>query len=250
MYTISYILKDLYCILIIFNINFKLVLNCLKIKGSDLMKIEKINENQIKFLLTNEDLQEREIKLSELAQGSEKAQAFFRDIMTEAMLDCGFDATNTPLMIEAMPVTMDTVMIIVSKVNKDMDIDKVVSLSPKSLEDRKYKQSGIRSFDEQKEDNFDIEEDELYIYSFKNLDDIISLSERLSKTYDGNNILYKYQDRYFLSLQKNVSFVNDLESIVSEYGQKHISNVISKYYLDEHGEVIIKNNALAILATL
>lgn len=213
------------------------------------MKIEKINENQIKFLLTNEDLQEREIKLSELAQGSEKAQAFFRDIMTEAMLDCGFDATNTPLMIEAMPVTMDTVMIIVSKVNKDMDIDRVISLTPKSLEDRKYKQSTIKTFDD-KEDIFIGDDEEIYIYSFKTLDDIISLSERLYNTYQGNNILYKYQDRYFLSLQKNDSFVTNLDSIVSEYGQKHISNIISKYYLDEHGEVIIKNNALSILSTI
>ncbi len=214
------------------------------------MKIEKINENQIKFLLTNEDLQEREIKLSELAQGSEKAQAFFRDIMTEAMLDCGFDATNVPLMIEAMPVTMDTVMIIVSKVDKDMDMDKVVSLSPKSMDERKYKQGNIKIFQDIIEDNNVIDYDEVYIYSFINLDDIINLSERLCKMYDGDNILYKYQDRYFLSLQKSNSFINDLESIISEYGEKHISNIISKYYLDEYAEVIIKNNALSILSTL
>ena len=215
------------------------------------MKIEKINDNQIKFLLTNEDLREREIKLSELAQGSEKAQAFFRDIMTEAMLDCGFDASNTPLMIEAMPVTMDTVMIIVSKVNKDVEIDKVISLSPKSLDERKYKLSEIKKLDDFKEYNEDIDdEDEIYIYSFKNLDDIISLSSRLYETYDGKNILYKYQDRYFLSLQNNISFISDIETILSEYGEKHISNIISKYYLDEHGEMIIKDNALSILANM
>lgn len=215
------------------------------------MKIEKINDNQIKFLLTNEDLREREIKLSELAQGSEKAQAFFRDIMTEAMLDCGFDASNTPLMIEAMPVTMDTVMIIVSKVNKDVEIDKVISLSPKSLDERKYKLSEIKKIDDFKEYNENIDdEDEIYIYSFKNLDDIISLSSRLYETYNGKNILYKYQDRYFLSLQNNISFISDIETILSEYGEKHISNIISKYYLDEHGEIIIKDNALSILANM
>lgn len=215
------------------------------------MKIEKINDNQIKFLLTNEDLREREIKLSELAQGSEKAQAFFRDIMTEAMLDCGFDASNTPLMIEAMPVTMDTVMIIVSKVNKDVEIDKVISLSPKSLDERKYKISEIKKIADFKEHNENIDdEDEIYIYSFKNLDDIISLSSRLYETYNGKNILYKYQDRYFLSLQNNISFISDIETILSEYGEKHISNIISKYYLDEHGEIIIKDNALSILANM
>lgn len=214
------------------------------------MKIEKINDNQIKFLLTNEDLEEREIKLSELAQGSDKAQAFFRDIMTEAMLDCGFDASNTPLMIEAMPVTMDTVMIIVSKVTKDVDINNVISLSPKSIEDRKYKQSTIRLFEEIKEDHLDDSEDEIYIYSFNTLDDIIEISSRVSEKYEGKNILYKYKDRYFLSLQKNDKNINYLESIISEYGQKHISNVISKYYLDEYGDIIIKDNAINILSNI
>ena len=215
------------------------------------MKIEKINDNQIKFLLTNEDLEEREIKLSELAQGSDKAQAFFRDIMTEAMLDCGFDASNTPLMIEAMPVTMDTVMIIVSKVTKDVDINNVISLSPKSLEDRKYKQSTIKTFEEIAEDHLDdFYENEIYIYSFKNLEDIISLSTRLSMEYDGKNMLYKYEDKYFLSLEKKNNMINHIETIISEYGQKHISNIISKYYLDEYGEVIIKNDAINILANI
>lgn len=211
------------------------------------MKIEKINDNQIKFLLTNEDLQEREIKLSELAQGSEKAQAFFRDIMTEAMLDCGFDATNTPLMIEAMPVTMDTVMIIVSKVTKDVDIDKTLSLTPKSLEDRKYNIGDIKIFKEEKE-SYASEEKDVYIYSFKTLEDIISLSSRLE--YNASNMIYKYQDRYFLTLEKQDSFNTNIENVISEYGQKHISNIISKCYLDEHGEIIIKNDALKILSSI
>lgn len=218
------------------------------------MKIEKINDNQIKFFLTNDDLKERKIQLSELSKGSEKAQAFFRDIMTEAMIDCGFDASNTPLMIEAMPVSIDSIMIIVSKVNQDIDSDNNVSLTPKSLESRKFKQEGIVTL-EKLESNYEfikIEKDEgnIYIYSFIKLEDIISLSNRLNNSYEGKNILYKFEDRYFLSLQKGTSFVDDLDNIISEYGQKHISTLISKYYLEEHGEVIIKDNAISILASI
>lgn len=43
-----------------------------RIKGSDCMKIEKVNDNQIRCTLTREDLAERQIKLSELAYGTEK----------------------------------------------------------------------------------------------------------------------------------------------------------------------------------
>ena len=41
------------------------------------MKLEKINENQIRCTLTREDLASRHIRLSELAYGSEKAKKLF-----------------------------------------------------------------------------------------------------------------------------------------------------------------------------
>ena len=52
------------------------MLYCLK--GSDNMKIEKINDNQIRCTLTRADLADRQLKLSELAYGSEKAKSLFQ----------------------------------------------------------------------------------------------------------------------------------------------------------------------------
>ena len=43
------------------------------------MKIEKVNENQIRCTLTKADLADRQLKLSELAYGTEKAKDLFRD---------------------------------------------------------------------------------------------------------------------------------------------------------------------------
>ena len=45
------------------------------------MKIEKINENQIRCTLTKEDLDSHQIRISELAYGTEKAKRLFRDMM-------------------------------------------------------------------------------------------------------------------------------------------------------------------------
>ena len=64
------------------------------------MKIEKINDNQIRCTLTKEDLLSREIKLSELAYGTEKAKSLFRDMMQQAAYEFGFEANDIPLMIE------------------------------------------------------------------------------------------------------------------------------------------------------
>lgn len=60
------------------------------------MKIEKLNENQIRCTLTHADLAARHLKLSELAYGTEKAKSLFRDMMQQASFDFGFEAENIP----------------------------------------------------------------------------------------------------------------------------------------------------------
>ena len=44
------------------------------------MKIEKVNDHQIRCTLTKADLADRELKISELAYGTEKAKSLFRDM--------------------------------------------------------------------------------------------------------------------------------------------------------------------------
>ena len=48
------------------------------------MKIEKISDNKIKCILTREDLESRQIRISELAYGSEKARQLFREGLPHA----------------------------------------------------------------------------------------------------------------------------------------------------------------------
>ena len=55
------------------------------------MKIEKINDNQIRCTLTHADLAARNLKISELAYGTEKAKSLFRDMMQQASFDFGFE---------------------------------------------------------------------------------------------------------------------------------------------------------------
>lgn len=87
------------------------------------MKIEKINENQIRCTLTREDLASRKIKLSELAYGSDKAKALFREMMQQAAFEHGFEANDIPLMIEAIPVSLDALVLIITKVEDPEELD-------------------------------------------------------------------------------------------------------------------------------
>ncbi len=87
------------------------------------MKLEKINDNQIKCILTSEDLAERSIRLSELAYGSEKAQELFRDMMQAAFREFGFSVDGSPLLVEAVPLSMDSIILIITKVDDPEELD-------------------------------------------------------------------------------------------------------------------------------
>ena len=87
------------------------------------MKIEKINDNQIKCTLNRSDLASRQIKLSELAYGTEKAKSLFRDMMQQASTEFGFEAEDIPLMIEAIPVSGDCIVLVITKVEDPEELD-------------------------------------------------------------------------------------------------------------------------------
>ena len=87
------------------------------------MKIEKVNDNQIRCTLTREDLDSRHMKLSELAYGTEKAKMLFRELMQQASYQFGFNADDIPLMIEAVPISSDAILLIVTKVEYPEELD-------------------------------------------------------------------------------------------------------------------------------
>ena len=87
------------------------------------MKLERISENQIRCTLTRSDLAERELKISELAYGTEKAKRLFRDMMQQAQIQFGFEADNIPLMIEAIPINAESIILIITKVEDPEELD-------------------------------------------------------------------------------------------------------------------------------
>lgn len=87
------------------------------------MRIEKINDHQIRCTLNQKDLSDRELRISELAYGSEKAKALFRDMMQQASYEFGFEAEDIPLMVEAIPMYPDSLVLVITKVDDPDELD-------------------------------------------------------------------------------------------------------------------------------
>lgn len=136
------------------------------------MKIEKLSDNQIRCTLNKHDLIDRELKLSELAYGSEKAKGLFRDMMNQAFDEFGFEADDIPLVIEAIPVSGDCIVLIVTKVEDPEELDtRFAKFSPALDEEadddsEDDEQSGIKLSGNEEE--------------YRNAEDILNLIKKIS----------------------------------------------------------------------
>jgi adapter protein MecA 1/2 len=233
------------------------------------MRIEKISDTQLKIILTRDDFKERDIKLSELTYNPEKAQRLFKDIMEKAAYETGFDLDNSPLVIEAMPISTESVMVMVSKSqgNGSDYISPFANFFNKFTSDHGGEchepcAAALDHFGAQNNHcgtsaplpkRYKIPKN-IAIYSFESIDDAVSASNRLCGDFAGASSLYKYNGKYFICLQlpyKAAAIrMNNIETILSEYGDKHVSNSVSRGFLLEHGEILINANAVNKLAQI
>lgn len=129
------------------------------------MKIEKISDNQIRCTLSKKDLLERELRISELAYGTEKAKALFRDMIQQASYEFGFEADDIPLMIEAIPISPESLVLVITKVEDPEELDTRFSrFSPEQMDE---------------DDSSDEEEDTAYA------DEILHCFDQLNELMEG-----------------------------------------------------------------
>lgn len=238
------------------------------------MKIEKVNDHQIRCTLTREDLASRRLKMSELAYGSDKAKDLFRDMMEKANDEYGFEAENIPLMIEAIPVSGECIVLVITKVEDPEELDTRFSKFAPGIGD-----------DSEEDDSFEEEATEEAVNIadlFKRFKEAVSdKSEKVSANigFDGMAFAYDsitklasvcasarsyfigkssvYRDtetgEYLLTITREKMDVTDFVracNMFSEFGAALKGKAISENYLKEHFEPVVLGNAIDTLAEI
>lgn len=242
------------------------------------MKIEKVNENQIRCTLTREDLANRELKISELAYGTEKAKTLFRDMMRQANFEFGFEAEDIPLMIEAIPLNAECIVLIITKVDDPEELDTRFSrFAPSVTEefddnDDDYNSPADDVLDLFRKLQTDQEETETgspaetakdaasdsnssqrsRVFLFESLSQIMEAAAIIAPHYNGVSTLYKEDGtgRYLLLLVQGEAERDDFDrscNIVSEYGALQLPNRYKSTFLSEHYETLIQEHAVQSL---
>ncbi|MCR5719415.1 MAG: adaptor protein MecA [Lachnospiraceae bacterium] len=233
------------------------------------MKIEKVNDNQIRCTLTREDLASRQLQLSELAYGSEKAKNLFRDMMQQANFELGFEAANIPLMIEAIPLNTDSIVLIITKVEDPDELDTRFSrFTPNEMPEEydeydddeeitddevidmiKHYTQRPRSIESINHVNKEIA---LRTFKLESLSKAMDAAEVINNNFTGDSALYKdpKEGTFYLVLMKdgvsNEEF-NRVCNTISEYGSLLRGDSAQDSYFKEHCTVMIPHNALSVL---
>ncbi|ABN51326.1 MAG TPA: adaptor protein MecA [Hungateiclostridium thermocellum] len=201
------------------------------------MKIEKINENKIKVTISIDDLLERNIDLDTLNYNTPAAQELFWDMMEQAEIQFGFDASDSQICVEAIPDPEEGFVIIITKLDEDGEFESI----------HKYIKNRFRKSDLRVRKRNSRVSSSIVIYFFNNFEDLCSVCQKLRDIYSGESTLYRLKGVYYLVLTKNswsVANLRSFEPILSEFGTK-VSNVsFYEGYLNEHGEKIIEYNAV------
>lgn len=245
------------------------------------MKIEKINDNQIRCTLTRADLAERQLHLSELAYGTEKAKSLFQDMMQQAAHEFGFEANDIPLMIEAIPASSDSIVLIITKVEDPDELDARFSkFAPSPFGDAENtsaenydKLEGADTFLnllEKVKEKMDASshketenpskepvssESSIRLFSFSTMDNVLQAAHLLNKMYVGSNTLYKdaAEDMYILALTQSDYSTKDFNRIcnmLTEYGSLEKASGMMLAFLEEHCDILVTPNAVQQLSLI
>lgn len=245
------------------------------------MKIERINENSIRCVLTNLDLSVRNVNISELTYGSEKARNLFREMMQKASNEVGFEAEDIPIMVEAIPMPNDSIMLIITKIDDPDELDTRFSRFAPAAEEEDHfwnnfasellegalaavqpsnLSSGADSPKPQAEtaDNKETTTSagqNVRIYLFSSLDLVCAAAKETGTLFTGESTLYKnpVNEKFYLVLKREncdeFAFSKTCNKL-SEYAERQKYEPATEAYFTEHYEMFVKKNVLQVLANI
>jgi adapter protein MecA 1/2 len=199
------------------------------------MKIRKINEDKIQIIVTNQDLEERNFARWELMPLSPKLQELFQDLLEMAYRECGFEIEeDSQLMVEAYPLTVDSFVIIMTKIPMDL-AGAQNAVQPLFME-------------KEAEDDYDLmERGQDQVWFFNQLEICSQACSRIVPDYIEHSALYKFEGGYYLSLKTAADAQVDIGAMMGEYGEWVPAG---DAFFKEHGTELILRDAVVNLASL
>ena len=207
------------------------------------MEMENINENTIRVLIENADLEERGITFLDLLGNQKQIESFFYSILEEVDVDNQFHETDA-ITFQVLPNGNGLELFISKGDSQDFDSFEEGMDPTEHVIDYIRKQT-----EAQEETNRSHQVNDLgvleVLFEFENFDDFIETAHRFYLE-SGLSTLYHYAGKYYLAIEFFIdemieTNLDDEIAIAIEFGEE--SNV-STEVLSEYGTVVMQDTAL------
>lgn len=201
------------------------------------MKIEKLTENKIRIILKKEDFKDKSLDVKELLLTTPESQNLFLEILNKAKKEVNFDTDGHKLLIEAFFQSED---IFIFTITKYIENNKTLKNTSKKLLTVKKRYHNISN--------------SCCLYQFNNFEEFCEFCDYINRNNNivlkglfKTSILYTYNNTYYLVINEiNTSHksLNTFHSSLLEFSNPLAYTKNFKFKLEEHGKIIIKNNAI------
>lgn len=206
------------------------------------MKIEKLTENKIRVIVSNDDLDKNNIDFNAIMNRSVETQNLFLEILERAEEELDFNIDGYKLLIEAFSSTDEVLVFTITKYQP-----KDLSNCNNSQDSLKKKKINV------KRKSIDFSSKHI-IYSFNSFEEFCNFCSCINNTekfdikkFSKNISLFLYNNTYYLVVKNiNIKYesVNAFYSIASEFGKLLSPSKNFENKLLEYGKAIIKKNAI------
>ncbi|RPF52109.1 adaptor protein MecA [Aquisalibacillus elongatus] len=223
------------------------------------MEIERINENTLKFYISYQDIEERGFNREDIWYNREKGEQLFWEMMDEVNDEEDF-SIDGPLWIQVQALDKGLEIVVtkaqVSKDGEKLEFpheemnplqtnldEKLESLMDHNSQRRKSKKSykpEQEASEEQQDDHLDL------MVTFRDIEDVISLSHSLTDSRFIDDRLYAFNNHYYLYVAFPEGYLSEdeQENYISRILEFSEESPMSIHYLMEYGQFVFKQNAL------
>lgn len=240
------------------------------------MEYQRIDENTIRCIITEEDMESYGLNLDEFLTHSQKSDEFLRHIVEEAREELGYQAKHGMVSMRVEVLQDGRISIIFANSDENTvraqmvqrlktifpDIDpetmnRMLSQFAEMTEEertRKVKEL-LENTAKEAEKTADrkkavLPQDPYRLCSFESLSDAIAYCRVCGIRQPVRSILYKADGRFYLMLDHyriSEAHFNKMTAVAFEYGKVYPEPEETLRYLQEHGEMLIEEKAFGLL---
>ncbi|MBP3477783.1 MAG: adaptor protein MecA [Lachnospiraceae bacterium] len=216
------------------------------------MKYKKINDATVQCIITQEDMMEYGLTLTDIFERNEKGEEFLRDVIERAHDEVGYQINNGNIAMQITPLKDKGLVVTFTDESpaafKDIlqhlkEVLQDVSLEL-SHQDEAERHAKIAA---QPADRYD---ESRRMFVFASLHQVMQYTAAIPNNYSVKSHLYKEGETYYLVLEKNrlsYKVFNKISAQAVEFGNLIAVSEERMLYLEEHGECLIRDRAVSKL---